>query len=44
MKIQTPHRIRFERNEECYVKFVSPMWYPMDDEKEQAERARRQII
>ena len=44
MKIQTPHRIKFDRNEECYVKFVSPMWYPADDEKEIAERAKRQII
>ncbi len=44
VKIQTPHRIKFDRNEECYVKFVSPMWYPVDNEAEAAERAKRQII
>ena len=44
VKVQTPHRIRFEKNEECYVKFISPMWYPADDEKEAAERAKRQVI
>lgn len=44
VKIQTPHRIRFDRDEECCIKLVSPMWYPVDDEKEQAERARRQVI
>ena len=44
VKIQTPHRVRFERNEECYVKFVSPMWYPVDNEADAAERAKRHII
>lgn len=44
VKVQTPHRIQFNRDEECYVKFVSPMWYPADNEEEARERAKRQII
>lgn len=44
LKIQTPHRIRFERNEECYVKFIEPMWYEADDEEQEKERQKRQLI
>lgn len=44
LKIQTPHRIKFDRNEECYVKFVDPMWYEADDEEAEKERQKRQLI
>jgi iron(III) transport system ATP-binding protein len=44
LKIQTPHRNEFAPGEECCVNLVAPMWYPVDDEKEEAERARRQLV
>ena len=44
VKIQTPHRIRFNAQDECYVKFIEPIWYPEDNEAEVAERNKRQLI
>lgn len=44
VKIQTPHRIRFESGEACSVKFIEPIWYPADDEAAEAERNKRQLI
>lgn len=44
VKIQTPHRIKFEEGEACKIKFASPMWYPQDNEEEIKERNRRQLI
>ncbi len=44
VKIQTPHRIRFNAQDECYVKFIEPIWYPEDDEAAVAERNKRQLI
>lgn len=44
VKIQTPHRVTFAEGEACCVKFMEPMWYPVDDEKEAQERARRQLV
>ncbi|HAL18933.1 MAG TPA: hypothetical protein DCO86_04870 [Spirochaetaceae bacterium] len=44
VKIQTPHRIRFNAKEECYVKFIEPIWYPVDDEATERERNKRQLI
>ena len=44
LKVQTPHRIKFDRNEECYVKFIEPMWYEADDETTEKERHKRQLI
>ncbi len=44
LKVQTPHRIRFEQNEECFIKFVEPMWYEADDKEAEKERHKRQLI
>lgn len=44
VKIQTPHRVRYNAQDECYVKFIMPIWYPEDDEKTEAERNKRQLI
>lgn len=44
VKIQTPHRIRFDAGEGCTVKFIEPIWYPADDEAAEAERNKRQLI
>ena len=44
VKIQTPHRISFKEGEACCVKFMEPMWYPMDDKQAELERARRQLV
>ena len=44
VKIQTPHRISFSEGEACCVKFMEPMWYPMDDKQAELERARRQLV
>lgn len=44
VKIQTPHRIKFEVGEACKIKFASPMWYPQDNEEEIKERNRRQLF
>ena len=44
VKIQTPHRVRFAQGDECVVRFVDPMWYPMDDEEAEKERAKRQLF
>jgi iron(III) transport system ATP-binding protein len=44
LTIQTPHRITFAKGEPCRVNFVKVMWYPEEDEKEAAERAKRQAV
>ena len=44
VKIQTPHRITFSEGEECRVRFIEPMWYPVEDEEAEKERARRQLV
>ena len=44
VKIQTPHRISFAKDEACTIRFVDPMWYPADDEAAEKERARRQLV
>ncbi len=44
VKIQTPHRVSFSEGEACCLKFLEPMWYPVDDEKDAQERARRQLV
>ena len=42
--IQTPHRIKFDNQDSCCIKFIEPIWYPADDEKAEAERNKRQLI
>ena len=44
VKIQTPHRVRFAQGDACSVRFVDPMWYPVDDEAAEKERAKRQLF
>ena len=44
VKVQTPHRIRFAEGEECRIRFIEPMWYPVEDEAAEKERARRQLV
>lgn len=44
VKIQTPHRIRFSQGDECFVRFIEPIWYPEDSAEEEAERNKRQLI
>ena len=44
VKIQVPHRISFARGDACKVRFVSPMWYPAEDEAAEKERQRRQLV
>ena len=44
VKIQTPHRVRFEAGEKCSVNFIEPIWYPADDAKVEEERNKRQLI
>lgn len=44
LKVQTPHRISFNEGEKCSIRLVEPMWYPMDNEEEEKERTRRQLI
>lgn len=44
LKIQTPHRVTFAQGEACTIRFVEPMWYPVDDKAAEAERARRQLV
>lgn len=44
LKIQTPHRVSFAEGEACCIRFVSPMWYPAEDEAADKERQRRQLV
>ncbi len=44
LTIQTPHRNVFSQGEECFVRFLEPIWYPPDDAAAEAERNRRQLI
>jgi iron(III) transport system ATP-binding protein len=44
LKVQTPHRITFAQGESCSVRFVEPMWYPVEDPEAEKERQRRQLI
>jgi iron(III) transport system ATP-binding protein len=44
VKVQTPHRIAFSQGDSCRVRFVDPMWYPVEDSDAEKERARRQLI
>lgn len=44
LKIQTPHRIAFSQGDNCRLKFMDPMWYPVDDSGVDKERERRQLI
>ena len=44
LKIQTPHRVRFAEGDGCVIRFINPMWYPMDNEEEARERAKRQLF
>lgn len=44
LKVETPHRIAFAQGESCSVRFVEPMWYPVEDEDAERERQRRQLI
>ena len=44
LKIQVPHRISFAEGDACHVRFVSPMWYPAEDEAAEKERQRRQLV
>ena len=44
LKIQVPHRISFAEGDACKVRFVSPMWYPAEDEAAEKERQRRQLV
>lgn len=44
LKVQTPHRIAFSQGERCRVRFVEPMWYPVEDTATEKERQRRQLI
>lgn len=44
LKIQTPHRIAYQEGDNCRIRFVEPMWYPVEDTDADKERARRQLI
>ena len=44
LKIQTPHRIAFAKDDNCRVRFVEPMWYPVEDLDAEKERQRRQLF
>ena len=44
LKIQVPHRVTFAEGDPCLVRFVSPMWYPAEDEAAEKERQRRQLV
>lgn len=44
LKVQTPHRISFGEGEMCCVNLIEPMWYPAEDESEEKERLRRQLV
>lgn len=44
LKVQTPHRIAFAKDERCRISFVEPMWYPIEDAEAEKERERRQLI
>ncbi len=44
VRVQTPHRITFQKDEGCSLKFIEPMWYPADDSAEEKERLRRQLV
>ena len=44
LKVQTPHRISFAEGDPCRVHFVSPMWYPAEDDAAEKERQRRQLV
>lgn len=44
VRVQTPHRISFAKDEGCALKFINPMWYPAEDEAEVKERLRRQLV
>lgn len=42
VKIQTPHRVRFNQGDECYIRFIEPIWYNGDDDKDaEDERNKR---
>ena len=44
VKIQTPHRVPFSEGDACPVRFISPMWYPREDDAAEKERQRRLLI
>ena len=44
LKIQVPHRISFAKGDPCRIRFVSPMWYPAEDDEAEKERQRRQLL
>ena len=44
VKIQTPHRVSFSEGDACSVRFISPMWYPREDDAAEKERQRRLLI
>ena len=44
MQVQTPHRIEFAEGDKCFLRFPNAMWYPVEDEAEEAERNRRQLV
>ena len=44
VKVQTPHRVAFAEGEACCVRFVEPMWYPVEDAAAEKERSRRQLV
>lgn len=44
LQVQTPHRNAFAQGETCYLKFPGIMWYGKEDEADEAERNRRQLV
>ena len=44
LKIQVPHRISFAKGDACRIRFISPMWYPAEDDAAEKERQRRQLV
>ena len=44
IRVQAPHRVRFNEGETCYLRFPSAMWYEPTSQAEEAERNKRQLI
>ena len=44
LKVQTPHRISFRKDERCGVLLPDVMWYPFEDADADKERNRRQTV
>lgn len=44
LKLQCPHRLRFEEGEHALLRFAALRWYPEEDSSLEKERLRRQLI